>query len=105
MTIKLPDGQEIAVDKEGFMVNPAIWNEEIARHLAKLEGVEELTEEHWAVIKYIRDHYLKNDLAPMIRSICKTTRLPLKKIYTLFPAGPAKGACKWAGLPKPDGCV
>jgi tRNA 2-thiouridine synthesizing protein E len=41
----------------------------------------------------------------MIRSICKTTGLPLKRIYELFPSGPAKGACKLAGLPKPDGCV
>ena len=41
----------------------------------------------------------------MIRSICKTTGVPLKQIYELFPSGPAKGACKLAGLPKPDGCV
>ena len=105
MMIKLPDGQEIEVDQEGFMLKPEAWTEEIARQFAKLEDVEELTEEHWAVLKYIRNHYLENNMAPMIRSICKTTRLPLKKIYDIFPAGPAKGACKWAGLPKPDGCV
>ena len=105
MTIKLPDGREIEVDQEGFMTHPEIWNEEIAAFFAKLEGVEQLTEQHWAVIKFIRNHYLENDLAPMVKSICKTTNLPLKKIYELFPAGPAKGACKWAGLPKPDGCV
>lgn len=104
-TIKLPDGQEIEVDQEGFVTDPKIWTEEIAVQLAKLEGVDELTEEHWAVIKYIRTYYLENDLAPMVRKICKTTNLQLKKIYEIFPAGPAKGACKWAGLPKPDGCV
>ena len=105
MTIKLPDGKEIEVDQEGFMTHPEIWNEEIAAHFAKLDGFEQLTEQHWAVIKFIRAHYLENDLAPMVKSICKTTSLPLRKIYELFPAGPAKGACKWAGLPKPDGCV
>ena len=105
MLIKLPDGKEIEVDQEGFMTDPKIWDEQIAENFAKLEGVEKLTDEHWAVIKYIRTYYLQNDLAPMVRSICKTTSLPLKKIYELFSAGPAKGACKWAGLPKPDGCV
>jgi len=41
----------------------------------------------------------------MVRAICKTTSLQLRQIYELFPSGPAKGACKLAGLPKPDGCV
>jgi len=41
----------------------------------------------------------------MVRSVCKTTGFPLMRIYDLFPSGPAKGACKLAGLPKPDGCV
>ena len=105
MTIKLPNGKDIEVDPEGFMLQPELWTEEIAVSFAKIEGIEQLSEQHWAVIKFIRSYYLENDLAPMVKSICKTANLPLKKIYELFPAGPAKGACKWAGLPKPDGCV
>ena len=103
--LKLPNGAEIEVDQEGFMTKAELWTKEIAVEFAKLEGINELTEEHWAVIKYIREYYLENNLAPMVRNICKTVKLPLKKIYEIFPAGPAKGACKWAGLPKPDGCV
>jgi dissimilatory sulfite reductase related protein len=41
----------------------------------------------------------------MIRKVTKDTGFPLKRIYELFPTGPAKGACKLAGLPKPTGCV
>jgi tRNA 2-thiouridine synthesizing protein E len=37
--------------------------------------------------------------------VVKQTGFDLKKIYQLFPGGPAKGACKVAGLPKPTGCV
>ncbi len=100
------NGKKIEVNEEGFLVNPEDWNEEIAVFLAKKEeGLESLTEEHWKVINYIRNYYLENKLAPMVRAVCKTTGLPLKKIYDLFPSGPAKGACKIAGLPKPDGCV
>jgi len=94
------------LNEEGFLVHPEEWNEDVARALAKAEeDIEELTEAHWAVVKYIREYYLANQLAPMVRSVCKSTGFPLKYIYELFPSGPAKGACKIAGLPKPDGCV
>ncbi len=100
------NGKRIEVNEEGFLVNPEDWDEEVAKFLAKKEeSLENLNEEHWAVINYIRNYYLENKLAPMVRAVCKTTGLPLKKIYELFPSGPAKGACKIAGLPKPDGCV
>ena len=65
----------------------------------------ELTAEHWAVIQFIRGYYLEKNLAPMVRKMCQATGFPLMQIYDLFPSGPAKGACKLAGLPKPDGCV
>jgi TusE/DsrC/DsvC family sulfur relay protein len=48
---------------------------------------------------------IEDDMAPMVRKICQHTGLRLREIYDLFPMGPAKGACKIAGLPKPDGCV
>jgi tRNA 2-thiouridine synthesizing protein E len=100
------NGQTIALNEEGFLAEPGLWNEEVALLLAKAEeGLDELTEQHWAVLRFIRAHYLENDNAPMVRAMCKTTGVPLKRIYELFPSGPAKGACKLAGLPKPDGCV
>ena len=99
-------GKNVELNEEGFMINSADWNEEIAKMLAKdQENLDELTPEHWAIINFIRNHYNEKKLAPMVRSICKSTGLPLRQIYELFPSGPAKGACKVAGLPKPDGCV
>lgn len=99
-------GKKIRVNEEGFLVNPEEWDEDIADLLAKEEeGIDALTEDHWAVINYIREYYLEKSLAPMVRKICKTTGFQLKYIFELFPSGPAKGACKLAGLPKPDGCV
>jgi tRNA 2-thiouridine synthesizing protein E len=99
-------GKKIKLNEDGFMIQPEDWDEDIALVLAKKEeGLDALTEQHWAVIQYIRDYYLEKNLAPMVRKICKTTGLSLKNIFELFPSGPAKGACKLAGLPKPDGCV
>jgi TusE/DsrC/DsvC family sulfur relay protein len=98
--------KKIEVNEEGFLLHPEEWDEEVAKLLAKREeGIDGLSEEHWKIIKYIRDYYLEKQLAPMVRKICQTTGFTLKHIYELFPSGPAKGACKLAGLPKPDGCV
>ncbi|MBS3968538.1 MAG: TusE/DsrC/DsvC family sulfur relay protein, partial [Clostridia bacterium] len=73
--------------------------------LAKAEEVEELTEAHWELIRYLRNYYAEFGIAPMVRKLTKETGLKLNQVYELFPTGPAKGACKVAGLPKPTGCV
>ena len=95
----------LEVDEDGFMEQPDAWTEEIAKAIAQTEDVPELTEEHWKLINYLRDYYKQYNIAPMIRKLCKDTGMPLKTVYDLFPSGPAKGACKIAGLPKPTGCV
>ena len=98
-------GKQIDIDEDGFIQDPSLWNADVAADLAKTEGVDELTDEHWIVINFLREYYLEYEIAPMIRKVCRGTKMKLKKIYELFPSGPAKGACKVAGLPKPTGCV
>jgi dissimilatory sulfite reductase related protein len=95
----------VVVDEDGFMQEPDKWNEAVAKALATTEGVNDLSENHWKVVNYLREYYLQFGVAPMIRKLCKQTGFQLKEIYELFPSGPAKGACKVAGLPKPTGCV
>ncbi len=102
--IKLNES-EIEVDEDGFMQEPDKWSEALACAIAATEDVATLTEDHWKVINYLRDYYKQFGIAPMIRKLCKDTGFQLKYIYELFPSGPAKGACKIAGLPKPTGCV
>jgi dissimilatory sulfite reductase related protein len=96
---------KVVVDEDGFMAEPETWCEEVALALATTEGLSELSEKHWKLINYIREHYQKFGIAPMIRKMCKETGFSLQEIYSLYPSGPAKGACKVAGLPKPAGCV
>jgi dissimilatory sulfite reductase related protein len=98
-------GTQIEVDEDGFIQDPAVWSKDLAFAIAQIEDVEELTEDHWKVIEYLRNYYQQFGIAPMIRKLCKETGYDLKTIYALFPSGPAKGACKIAGLPKPTGCV
>ncbi len=105
MAKKTLGGKELDIDEDGFIQDPTQWDENVAKDLAATEGVDNLTEKHWKVVNYLRQYYLQFNMAPMIRKLCKETGFPLKEIYELFPTGPAKGACKAAGLPKPTGCV
>lgn len=98
-------GLALEVDEDGFMQDPDKWNQDVAAALATTEGVAGLTDGHWKIVNYLREYYLQFGVAPMIRKLCKQTGFSLKEIYEMFPSGPAKGACKVAGLPKPTGCV
>jgi len=97
--------QTLEIDEDGFIQNPDEWNDVVAAALGKTEGVDDLTENHWKVVYFLREYYIEFGVAPMIRKLCKSTGFKLSEIYDMFPSGPAKGACKIAGLPKPTGCV
>ena len=99
------NGKTYPVDEDGFLQEPGIWNDEVASDLAITEGIDEMTESHWRVVRYLRQYWLEFEIAPMVRKLCKETGFKLAEIYDLFPSGPAKGACKVAGLPKPTGCL
>ncbi|MES0490401.1 MAG: TusE/DsrC/DsvC family sulfur relay protein [Leptospirales bacterium] len=104
-------GTDYAIDEEGYLTNLEEWNEEIAKHMADKESIE-LSESHWEVIHFLREYYEEYQIAPMVRILTKAVGKKLgpekgnnKYLYELFPEGPAKQACKFAGLPKPTGCV
>lgn len=99
------NGLVVEIDDDGFLLNHACWNEEVAKVISAGEGIRVLTEEHWKVIYYLRNYYRRFHVAPMISKLCNETGCRLNRIYELFPSGPAMGACKTAGLPKPAGCV
>ena len=99
------NGKAVEVDEDGFLVNLEQWDEEVAKFLADSEGINDLTEEHWQLINYLKDYFKEYGIAPMVRKMTKESGFSLKEIYDLFPSGPAKGACKIAGLPKPTGCI
>ncbi len=99
------EGKTFEVDGDGFLSQPEIWNEEVASLIAKHDGINEMSDKHWAIVNVIRKNWEEKGMAPMIRVICQETGVRLREIYELFPLGPARGACRVAGLPKPDGCV
>ena len=98
-------GTTVDVDAEGFLTDPAQWNEQIAAEIAHKNGIEALTDRHWQVVRFMRATYLETGSAPSIRSLGKTSGVPIKELYQLFPKGPAKLAAKIGGIPKPRGCI
>jgi dissimilatory sulfite reductase related protein len=105
MDIIRVEGVELHIDGDGFLQDPQLWNEAVAAEIARLDGITELGPKHWEMIRFIRGFWEESDMAPTVRNLCKQSGLKLQEIYGLFPKGPARGACRIAGLPKPDGCV
>jgi tRNA 2-thiouridine synthesizing protein E len=103
-TLEIED-RVFEVDGDGFLLDPKIWDEEVARLFAKYDGIAGMNEKHWAIVRLIRKNWEEKAMAPVIRVLCQETGVKLREIYELFPLGPARGACRIAGLPKPDGCV
>ncbi|HHQ42339.1 MAG TPA: TusE/DsrC/DsvC family sulfur relay protein [Chromatiales bacterium] len=104
-------GKVLETDEEGYLKNLSDWSPEVAEYMAKQDGLE-LTDNHWEVINFLREYYEEYQIAPAVRVLTKAIGKKLgpdkgnsKYLYELFPYGPAKQACKYAGLPKPTGCV
>ena len=105
------NGTSVEVDEEGYLEDLSEWTKEIAVAMAGAEDVE-LSEEHWDIIDFLREYYEEYQIAPAVRVLTKAVGKRLGKdkgnskyLYSLFPYGPGKQACKYAGLPKPTGCV
>ena len=105
------NGRDIETDAEGFLSSLDDWSEDVAKALAQQDQLD-LGDQHWLVINWIRDYYAENATAPNLRIITKTIGNDLgdqfadkKFLFDLFPYGPAKQAARYAGMPKPTGCV
>jgi len=105
------NGQTIDADEEGYIIDISLWNENLAGLIAVDEKID-MTDDHWEVVNFLREYYEEYQIAPAIRVLTKAIKKKLGPekgnsgyLYELFPYGPAKQACKIAGLPKPTGCV
>jgi len=105
------DGKTYEADEEGYIINLGDWNKDLAAVIAKEENIE-MGDDHWEVVNFLRDYYEEYQIAPAVRVLTKAVKKSMgpekgnsKYLYELFPYGPAKQACKIAGLPKPTGCV
>ncbi len=97
--------RNIQVDEEGYLVNLQEWDKEVAEKIAKIEGIEELTDRHWVVIEFMQKEFKEKGVSPSMRKLTKGSGVSTKELYTLFPKGPLKKAAKIAGIKKPAGCV
>ncbi|HET9700409.1 MAG TPA: TusE/DsrC/DsvC family sulfur relay protein [Burkholderiales bacterium] len=105
------NGKEIQTDAEGYLASLDDWSEDVARYLADKDNPA-LTEAHWKILNVIRDYYAEYGTAPNLRILQKVLKEEVgdaaadkKYLFTLFPYGPAKQGARYAGMPKPTGCV
>jgi tRNA 2-thiouridine synthesizing protein E len=97
----------LRVDGEGYLIDPADWNELVAEALARQEHIV-LTDEHWAVIRFVREYYEQHQIAPDARHVMKhlaqhkgAGKAGRNDLFVLFPYGYVKQACKIAGMRRP----
>ena len=98
-------GKTLEFDEENFMSDYTQWDESVAKELAKEEGIDPLTDRHFAVLRYMRKEFEAKGTGPSIRRLTKESGVPTKELYALFPGGPAKKAARIAGIKKPQGCI
>ncbi len=105
------NGQTVDADEEGYILDIGGWTKDLGGLIAIDEKID-MTDDHWEVVNFLRDYYEEYQIAPAVRVLTKAIKKKLgpdkgnsQYLYELFPYGPAKQACKIAGLPKPTGCV
>ena len=98
-------GTPVEVNEEGFFVDPNAWTKEMAVEMAKADGIDTLTDQHWTVIEFMRREFFEKGTGPTVRVLGKTSGVTVKELYELFPKGPAKMAARISGIPKPKGCI
>lgn len=104
MPVTTLDGRQIHVNDEGFLTDPAEWNEDLAATLASQIGIQ-LTDAHWKAIRFLREDYERQGETATIRRVSTAGGIGVKELFVLFPQKPAKKMAYIAGLPKPHGCV
>lgn len=98
-------GRTVTVNDEGFMTEYDEWNEEVGNELASMIGIDEMTDDHWAAIRFLRSDFAEQGETATLRRVTKVGGVPTKQLFVLFPKKPAKKMAYIAGLPKPKGCV
>ena len=97
-------GRPVHVDAEGFLTDPAEWDEDLAAVLAASIGIT-LSDDHWRAIHFLRSDFEKRGETATLRRVSSAGGIPVKQLFTLFPKKPAKKMAYVSGLPKPHGCV
>ena len=94
-------GKKVRFDKDGFLTDPEMWDEEVGDAIAKEFGIEQLSKRQRAIIKFMRSYYAKYHYFPILQNVCKNVRQHGRCVQDQF--GNPEVAWKIAGLPKFDG--
>lgn len=105
------ENRSIALDADGHLVDGEAWDESVAAALARDRDLE-LSPLHWWLIRFVRAHHSRYDMPPLMRVTIQAMReqtdesdASSRTLYRLFPEGPIREACRYAGLPRPESCI
>jgi tRNA 2-thiouridine synthesizing protein E len=100
--------EEAKRDGEGYLIDPAQWNDEIAHQFATEEGIV-LTDEYWSILNFMRDYWREHQVAPDVRHVVEyfanmtdmDKKAAKSRVFEMFPYGYVKQACKISGMMRP----
>ena len=95
-------------DAEGYLIDPGQWDESVAGLLAADEGIE-LDSDYWSILRFMRDYWSIQRVAPDVRHVVEFLvkeqgfgkKAAKQHLFSLFPYGYVKQACKIAGMQRP----
>lgn len=90
--------REYRINIWGFLMDPAEWDEEYAVLRARDMKMTELKEDHWTIIRFLREQFQRTGSVPTFHQTCETSKLEIDQFGELFPDGYNRGAVKIAGL-------
>lgn len=104
-------GREISLAADGHLLDQRMWTETVAESLAAADGIE-LDSLQWWMIRFVRRHHGEYGMPPLMRVVVQAMRRETgchdassRTLYRLFPQGPIRTACRYAGLPRPESCI
>lgn len=89
----------LPVDEAGFLLDPDFWSEDLACLITALDGRGTLGPDHWAVIFYLREHFMSYGALPPVSQLCHAHGMQKARVKELF--GSCRAAWRTAGLPHP----
>ena len=104
------NGQIIQLSEAGWLENLDEWSEGFVLAQAKIEGLV-LTDEHWDVIRFLRDYFEKHRVQCEVRKMIQHFRQEWgnergnsRYLHKIFPrGGPQKQGNRLAGLLRTKG--
>lgn len=99
MNTRLDSSSTAAFDPDGFLIDPAMWNTNLADRIARTDGLGPLSETQLDLLHTLRNEFSRHNSVTALSHICHLMGQDADCMQHLFPN--PREAWRLAGLPNP----